>query len=157
MFHRTLDDLKMGLISLGIRFDSIPREKFRESKLHHAAINGDIEEVQELILGKRANIHSKDGEWHTPLHWAVSGGNKEVIKLLLEKGADPNHKDMNGWTPLHWAINLQNKEIVALLIDYGATVEQSHLTMAYKKCMTDVLGVLYAKRRKNHRCRSPSA
>ena len=61
------------------------------SRLSSAAIDGDLQQVQELVKsGQKVNEIDKWG-W-TPLLWAVYYGNFPVTRWLLDNGADPNLK-----------------------------------------------------------------
>lgn len=91
------------------------------SKLHLAALRGNIRDVREL-LSTNVDINSRNKNRYTPLHYACRNGHIEVVRLLLDKGADVNAKSNDGYTPLHDAINKEHIEIVRLLLDRGADI-----------------------------------
>ena len=83
--------------------------------------NGDINDVK-LLLGKGADINTKDNDGWTALHYATRHQTTEMAQLLLDRGADINAKDNDGWTALHCAAVYKNTEMVQLLLDKGADV-----------------------------------
>uniref|UniRef100_A0A8C4PAH4 Ankyrin repeat domain-containing protein 26-like n=1 Tax=Dromaius novaehollandiae TaxID=8790 RepID=A0A8C4PAH4_DRONO len=58
----------------------------------------------EFLLGKGADVHTRDQSERTPLMTAASGGELNLIKVLLRYGADLSHKDVNGWTAEDYAV-----------------------------------------------------
>ena len=95
----------------------------RDTWLLRAAAEGR-EVVVRLLLGKGADVESKDGYGRTPLSWAAENGHEEVVKLLLEKGADVESKDRYySQTPLSWAAEKGQEAVVKLLLEKGADVE----------------------------------
>lgn len=55
-----------------------------------------------LLIDNGANIHARNYEGQTPLHYAVSSTEMlECIEILLDKGANVNEQDNKGDTPLH--------------------------------------------------------
>jgi hypothetical protein len=46
--------------------------------------------VLEAMIKRGVNIHVKDGDGHTPLHWAIQDRNDASVKLLVNAGADPH-------------------------------------------------------------------
>ena len=74
--------------------------------------NQDNENVKtiEEALSDKANIHSNDNRFGTPLHIAASSGNIPLMELLLNKGANINYNEPPGifnrkFTPLHHVID----------------------------------------------------
>ena len=70
-----------------------------EKRLLHAAKNGNLKEVRNLIQ-KEVNINCKDIYGSSPLDEAAFFGKVEVVEFLLLKGADKNSKDVKWNTPL---------------------------------------------------------
>src|SRR5438034_6181264 len=70
-----------------------------------------------LLLEKGANVHGKDKDEWTALHWAAMSGQQAVVGLLLEKGANVNGKDKDEWTALHWAAMSGQQAVVGLLLE----------------------------------------
>ncbi|MFC5590143.1 M48 family metallopeptidase [Sporosarcina soli] len=83
-----------------------------------SAANGDISNVEKYI-SEGADIHAKDEESTTALHYAVYNDEFEVIQLLLDNGANPNDFD-NYSTALTAALANESYEIAALLYNSGA-------------------------------------
>lgn len=65
------------------------------------------------LLEAGANIHAKDKDDNTPLHWAVRARNKEIIRQLLARGADKTVHNQFGQTPIDHA-NDDTKELLQL-------------------------------------------
>ena len=65
-----------------------------------ASCNGHAETVK-ILIEKGANIHRKDNDGWTPLHFASDNGHTETVKILIQKGASIHEKDNNGNTPLN--------------------------------------------------------
>ncbi|MPZ52986.1 MAG: hypothetical protein GEU79_09690 [Acidimicrobiia bacterium] len=101
-------------------------ESVRESRssLHHAAEDGDTEEVGRLLeAGTGPDITDKVG--FTPLHAAVNGANTDTARQLLYAGADPNSLGGAKSMPaLLTAMTIRDKlvrdTIIELLIEAGA-------------------------------------
>ena len=89
----------------------------------HFASRGRIEEVR-MLIKEGADVHAKNDNGSTPLHWACRGGTVDVVKALLEAGADLHAKMNDGETPLHRAAEsgYGKLEIVKFLIKEGADV-----------------------------------
>ena len=83
-----------------------------------SAANGDISGVENLIA-KGANIHAKDEELTTALHYAVYNDEVDVVELLLDEGANPNVSDYYS-TALIAALANESYDMVALLYNAGA-------------------------------------
>lgn len=99
---------------------------FREHTLLHEAIWWGHIELVKLLLGKGADVNSRDGSGRTPLHTAIECGYLEVVELLLQKGADVNaeaegaFEGESGETPLDCAVRNRFRPAVSLLIQSGA-------------------------------------
>ena len=100
--------------------------------LHHAAANGEIEQVK-LLISQGADVNVKDSAGQTPLHYAARKGHKEIVELLLAQGADVNlgEKYYNR-TAVELAVKGNHKEIVQLLIAKGADISPLHLALYMK-------------------------
>lgn len=100
-----------------------PKSNDPNIQLIHAAIKGDISEVNKLL----PNINSQFRTSHnrTAIHAAVMGKNLQILKKLLQKNIDPNVKDIDGITALEIAIQKNSIEAVKLLLKYGANLNIS--------------------------------
>lgn len=90
--------------------------------LIHAAYDGDIEWIHELIK-KGADINAKVPREPLPaLSVACKYGNTELAKFLIEKGADVNFKNTCGFTALDIACFSDWPDTVKLLLEAGADI-----------------------------------
>jgi ankyrin repeat protein len=55
---------------------------YKAERLHRAAENGDIQEIEHLLLSGY-DINLFDDMGHTPLHRAVVGGQSKAVDVLL--------------------------------------------------------------------------
>jgi ankyrin repeat protein len=94
---------------------------FPTSPLFQAAAMGDAAIVRAL-LARGANVHEKDDDNMTALHWAVVAHHTDAVKALLTGGADVNAVDRFGYTPLLYAatIDFGDAETAATLLQAGA-------------------------------------
>ena len=93
--------------------------KFGETPLMMASIQGDLPVVKTLVLKNKARI---DHIGWTPLHYACAKGNLDVAKFLMANGANVDSNALNGTTPLMMAVQSGNEELVRLLLDNGADI-----------------------------------
>ena len=94
---------------------------FDRERLHRAAEEGDLPEVERLVSMGSAFERFDDISF-TPLHYAVRGEQYKVAQLLLSKGADVNahESEKAGDTPLAEATRGKCPEMVELLLKNGA-------------------------------------
>lgn len=80
------------------------------------AIIGGRPELAKFLVGRKANLKTRDNLKQFPLQLAVSQG-ESLVKLLLELGADVNQADSAGGdTALHTAILQNNIGVLRLLL-----------------------------------------
>lgn len=100
-------------ILLSFRCNALKRNRFGDTALNLASLNGHLEAVQRLVAAG-AETNPQTG-W-TPLLYAVFNGHAAVAGYLLEQGADVDQRGPNGMTPLMVAVRNQNAALVALLL-----------------------------------------
>ena len=94
--------------------------KFGETPLMMASIDGDLPVVKTLVLQKKAMVNHIG--W-TPLHYACSKGNLEVAQFLIANGAIVDSPSQGNTTPLMMAVQSGNEQLVKLLLDKGADIQ----------------------------------
>jgi len=94
---------------------------FPSSPLFASLGFGDPEVIQSLLKGG-ANVHEKDSDGMTALHWAVLAHHPEGVKALLAGGADVNAVDRFGYTSLQYAatVDFGDSATVTALLQAGA-------------------------------------
>lgn len=98
-----------------------PEDFFEVERLHRAAEDGDIEEMQRLIsCGHSLELFDYLGR--APLHCAVEGHHHKAVEWLIAAGANINSNDEQhiGETPLCYAAKTDHPELVELLLRKGA-------------------------------------
>ena len=91
--------------------------KYGETPLMIASINGDLPLVKVLVLENKARV---DHIAWTPLHYACAKGHLEVAEFLVANGSLVDSTSLNGTTPLMMAVQSGNEELIKLLLDKGA-------------------------------------
>lgn len=99
--------------------DPNPSDEDLNALLLKAAEEGKLETLKQLI-GKGADIHSRDGTGYSAIQFAAMNGDADMTKFLLTAGAKVNDRTDFGDTPLH---NAKTKEVAVLLVEAGADIE----------------------------------
>jgi ankyrin repeat protein len=92
--------------------------------LHFAVSKGHLE-VTRMLLERKADVNSLNGEGLTPLQRASEGPRKgypDIMQLLLDHGANVNVHDNRRNTPLHFAASEGHLEIARMLLEHKADV-----------------------------------
>ena len=76
-----------------------------------------------LLLERGADVHSKDGNSNTALHWVVGRGNLSMVATLMEAGVDLQAKNSAGATALHKACSNGRLVVVQKLVSSKADMD----------------------------------
>jgi hypothetical protein len=76
-----------------------------------------------MILDRGFDIHDKENNGATILHFASLGEYINIIEMLLERGFDINSKDNDSMTALHMATILGRMNAVELLLQRGIDID----------------------------------
>jgi ankyrin repeat protein len=94
--------------------------KFGETPLMIAAIEGNLPVAKALIQGRKAKV---DHIGWTPLHYACAKGQLEIAHYLLANGAAVDSLSPGNTTPLMMAVQSGNEVLVKLLLDKGSDLQ----------------------------------
>ena len=72
-----------------------------DTALHHAARNGDLEIVKQLV-DNGSDVNAIADQGHFPLYCAAGHGHVETTRYLVEKGADLQARLSDGKTVIEW-------------------------------------------------------
>lgn len=95
-----------------------------DRRLLEAAKDHDAQRVRSLLL-ERADVHARQADGATALHWAVHWDDLDVVSLLLRAGADPNATNALGVTPLSLACTNASAAVATALLEAGARPNQA--------------------------------
>jgi len=89
---------------------------------HEASVNGNLDELQQLIQTEPQNINKLNSSGNIPLHCAADSGKEDAIRILLDHGALAVINQTNNWgsTPLHRAADSGNEDAIRILLERGA-------------------------------------
>ncbi|XP_020297141.1 uncharacterized protein LOC109861755 isoform X3 [Pseudomyrmex gracilis] len=100
-------------------------DKFDNTPLHFAVLNGDIEIVK-MLLDRRANVNATTWQGTTPLHYAIENKKIEIAELLLNHGANVNASTKNGIT-FHSAAEKRYLQIDEHLVNHGIYINSTYI------------------------------
>ena len=102
--------------------------------------------VQELLNAPGVNIHAKDQDGFTALHWAAWSGMPHSVAMLVNAGLDINEKEANGYTPLMLAAMRGDDVVVKALLQLGADTAAVNADSKTAAQLADEKGAAYNKR-----------
>lgn len=118
--YEDVEQVKM-LIAKGARVNSKDKGYDKNTPLHVAVENGNLEIVQ-ILLNAGAKTGSKNDDKRTPLLMLDEDASAEIVNLLLLYGAKINLADKLGNTALTLAAENASSEVLQTLINAGANV-----------------------------------
>jgi hypothetical protein len=78
------------------------------------------------LVGKGADVHARDPQGRTALHYAIMNRNRGSLayaRELLKAGADVNARDWHDRTALFYAVSNNRHDALKLLLEHGAQVD----------------------------------
>ena len=123
MLNLAVRDRSDGVINLLISnkaTDVDLSNKFGETPLMIASIDGNLPVVKALVLQRNAKV---DHIGWTPLHYACTKGHLEVAQFLISNGATVDSLSLGDTTPLMMAVQSGNEELVGFLLAKGADLK----------------------------------
>lgn len=102
--------------------------------------------VNELLNAPGVNIHAKDQDGFTALHWAAWSGMPHSAAMLIKAGLDINEKEANGYTPLMLAAMRGDDAVVKMLLQLGADTTATNIDGLTAAQLADEKGAAYDKR-----------
>ncbi len=102
--------------------------------------------VQELLNAPGVNIHAKDQDGFTALHWAAWSGMPHSAAMLIKAGLDINGKEANGHTPLMLAAMRGDDTVVKMLLQLGADAVATNNEGKTALQLAEEKGAAYDKR-----------
>lgn len=104
------------LRSLGAR----PGSASKATNYIKAAADGDINEVEMLLMLGEFDVNEGDYDKRTALHLAAGEGNADIVELLCKNNANVNIEDRWNNRPLDDAERGDRKECINILLRFGA-------------------------------------
>lgn len=105
------------LRSLGAR----PGSASKVTNFIKAAADGDIDEVEMLLLSGEIDINEGDYDKRTAMHLAAGEGKADIVELLCKHKANVNVQDRWGNKPLDDAERGNGNKCTTILKSFGAT------------------------------------
>ncbi|XP_058809038.1 putative ankyrin repeat protein RF_0381 [Phymastichus coffea] len=73
------------------------------------------------------DIHIKDREGNSALHFAATNSDTHLLQMLLNAGTAVNDRRIDGCTPLYTAIESGQEENIKVLLNHGARIDLKNL------------------------------
>ena len=102
--------------------------------------------VKALLDAAGVDIHAKDQDGFTALHWAAWSGMPHSVAMLVQAGLDINEKEGNGYTPLMLAAMRGDDVVVKTLLQLGANAAAVNAEDKTAAQLADEKGAAYDKR-----------
>ena len=94
------------------------------------------EDVALELLSAGVDIHVKDDDGRTALHWACEKALEEVVETLVSLGSQVDERDLFGLTPVMLAADSSKTEISLHLLRAGASCEglsKDHMKFLFRR------------------------
>ena len=131
-------------------------ERYKVDELSHVhssllivAIKEGHKDVALELLAAGADVHVKDRDERTALHWACDKGLEEVVEALISSGSQVDEQDMFGLTPVMLAADWGNTAISLHLVEAGASCEglsEDHMSLLFHRACHEAQSDLAAVR-----------
>ena len=106
------------------------------SSLLIVAIQEGHKDVALELLAAGADVHVKDRDERTALHWACDKGLEEVVEKLISLGSQVDERDMFGLTPVMLAADQSNTALSLHLVEAGLSCEglsEDHMSLLFHR------------------------
>lgn len=151
---------KIITLLLAYKADPMLTNDFGATALHIAALQGNTEAMEALLVAPGIEVDARDKYQHTPLMYASENGHVPAAQLLLDNKANINlegitlvrnltqpyfsplsHKKKI-WTALHYAAYNNQPDMVEFLINNGAKGKRQALKIAVQNGKVQSAAVL---------------
>merc|ERR1711915_267128 len=104
--------------------DIMKKDEYHLTPLHHAAMRGNYEVVEKLVIKMKNAVDIEDNQQSTPLHLAATYGNVKSAEFLLKNEAKYDKVDYQGQNALHRAAKAGNLDMIKLIQKYAGSQQQ---------------------------------
>ena len=103
------------LLNKGADINAPSKNDQQVMPLHSALTNPRNAAVAELLIERGADLHARQFEGYTPLHYAAANGLERIVKTLVARSVDLSAKEMGGKTAYDLAVQKGYTSIAELL------------------------------------------